>query len=63
MTDETSGPVIDVPPAMAIVCAGCRRRIEHCFVCDETDCSVATCYRCLLVDLTRVTPELHEPGG
>lgn len=63
MSEGTSGPTSEAPAELTIQCAGCGRGIELCSFCDRTECGSAICYRCLLLDLTRVVPELHEQGG
>jgi hypothetical protein len=46
-----------------LVCKGCNRTIEWCSFCDRTDCAVAVCYGCMLVDLRESIPQPHAHGG
>lgn len=44
-------------------CAGCERVIEWCSFCDEEDCDVARCYRCVGIALVEITTQPHPHGG
>ena len=47
----------------AMVCAGCERRIEVCAFCDEVECGVAICYRCLIFEVGESVAHPHRHGG
>lgn len=44
-------------------CVNCQREIEWCSFCDEEDCAVARCYRCVVIGLGEFTPQPHLHGG
>ena len=46
-----------------LACLGCDRSIECCSFCDEEDCRVAICYRCVVLALGESAPSLHTHGG
>jgi len=49
--------------AVAIACAHCGRDLECCAFCERDDCSIASCYSCLVVALGQSSKLLHRHGG
>lgn len=49
--------------AGAPTCSQCRRGIECCSFCDETNCQVALCYPCLMTTLRLAVHQPHTHGG
>ena len=50
-------------PPKQPACAKCSRGIEWCSFCDEPECQVSVCYRCLAVDLKLAMVQPHTHGG
>ena len=46
-----------------IVCADCDRRIEICCFCQEEECTVAICDRCVRTALRESIKTPHAHGG
>jgi hypothetical protein len=44
-------------------CTECGRGIECCWYCEEDDCGVPICYRCLAEALGTYLVGPHEHGG
>jgi hypothetical protein len=45
------------------VCTECGRRIECCWCCEDDECGVPICYRCLARALQLQLAGPHEHGG
>jgi hypothetical protein len=46
-----------------ITCAECGRDLECCAFCDREDCTVASCYACLVTALHESVKQPHRHGG
>jgi hypothetical protein len=49
--------------ATELACSTCECSIDWCAFCDESGCSVAVCYGCLIEDLGETAPQPHGHGG
>ena len=54
---------IDAEVRDPIVCADCDRRIEICCFCEDPDCRVAVCDRCVRTALRESVKQPHSHGG
>jgi hypothetical protein len=48
---------------VVLTCIECRREIDWCEFCDEIDCGVPICYRCMNRVLEDALFEPHQHGG
>jgi hypothetical protein len=61
MNTDTNMQGAEAPTELS--CSECRCSIECCAFCDETGCTVAVCYGCMIVALGESAPQLHRHGG
>jgi hypothetical protein len=53
----------EVSPKAVAACGECKHEIDRCAFCDNPECPVAVCYRCINSALKQTLLHPHLHGG